>query len=361
MKQDTYCVIMAGGVGSRFWPISRTANPKQFLDILGTGKTLIQQTYDRFKPICPVENFLIVTSDEYKEIVIEQLPELSEEQILLEPLRRNTAPCIAYANTIIKTKNRNAKIVVTPADHLIMNEEVFRTNITTGLKFVDENDALLTLGIKPHKPETGYGYIQSGKKVGDNFPNFNKVKTFTEKPNLDMAKVFVESGEFFWNSGIFLWSLNSIVDSFNSHLNEVQALFDKLETHIGTDNEAKELSNTYMECKNISIDYGVMEKANNVFVQTADFGWSDLGTWSSLHEYSEKDKNNNAKINGKILLYDSKECIVHAPAEKRVVIQGLENYIVVESKNALLICPMENEQQIRQFTADVKTEFGEDY
>lgn len=361
MKQDTYCVIMAGGVGSRFWPISRTANPKQFLDILGTGKTLIQQTYERFKPICPVENFLIVTSNEYKNIVLEQLPELSEEQVLLEPLRRNTAPCIAYANTIIKTKNRNAKIVVTPADHLIMNEEQFRTNITTGLKFVDENDALLTLGIKPHKPETGYGYIQLGKKVGDSFPNFNKVKTFTEKPNLEMAKVFVESGEFFWNSGIFLWSLNSIVSSFNSHLNEVQVLFDKLETHIGTDSEVKELSNTYMECKNISIDYGVMEKANNVFVQTADFGWSDLGTWSSLHEYSEKDKNSNAKINGKILLYDSKDCIVHAPAEKRVVIQGLENYIVVESKNALLICPMENEQQIRQFTADVKTEFGEDY
>ena len=361
MKQDTYCVIMAGGVGSRFWPISRTANPKQFLDILGTGKTLIQQTYERFKPICPVENFLIVTSNEYKNIVLEQLPELSEEQVLLEPLRRNTAPCIAYANTIIKTKNRNAKIVVTPADHLIMNEEQFRTNITTGLKFVDENDALLTLGIKPHKPETGYGYIQLGKKVGDSFPNFNKVKTFTEKPNLEMAKVFVESGEFFWNSGIFLWSLNSIVSSFNSHLNEVQVLFDKLETHIGTDSEVKELSNAYMECKNISIDYGVMEKANNVFVQTADFGWSDLGTWSSLHEYSEKDKNSNAKINGKILLYDSKDCIVHAPAEKRVVIQGLENYIVVESKNALLICPMENEQQIRQFTADVKTEFGEDY
>ncbi len=361
MKQDTYCVIMAGGVGSRFWPISRTANPKQFLDILGTGKTLIQQTFERFKPICPVENFLIVTSDEYKEIVLEQLPELSVEQILLEPLRRNTAPCIAYANTIIKIKTKNAKIVVTPADHLIMNEELFRTNITTGLTFVDQNDALLTLGIKPHKPETGYGYIQLGKKVGNDFPNFNKVKTFTEKPNLDMAKVFVESGEFFWNSGIFLWSLNSIVDSFNSHLSEVQSLFDKLEPHIGTNSEQKELSDTYMECKNISIDYGVMEKANNVFVQTADFGWSDLGTWSSLHEYSEKDKNNNARINGKVLLYDSKDCIVHAPAEKRVVIQGLENYIVVESKNALLICPMENEQQIRQFTADVKTEFGEDY
>ena len=361
MKQDTYCVIMAGGVGSRFWPISRTANPKQFLDILGTGRTLIQQTFDRFKPICPTENFLVVTSDVYKDIVLEQLPDLSSEQVLLEPLRRNTAPCIAYANAIIKSKNKNAKVVVTPADHLIMNEELFRSNILTGLKFVDQNDALLTLGIKPHKPETGYGYIQLGEKVGEDFPNFNKVKTFTEKPNLEMAKVFVDSGEFFWNSGIFLWSLNSIVNSFNNHLHEVQTLFDKLEPHLGTDNEQKELSDTYMECKNISIDYGVMEKANNVYLQTVDFGWSDLGTWSSLYEHSEKDENNNAKINGKILLYNSNNCIIHVPVEKRVVIQGLDNYIVVESKNALLICPKENEQQIRQFTADVKTEFGEDY
>ena len=199
MKQETYCVIMAGGVGSRFWPISRTANPKQFLDILGTGKTLIQQTFERFKPICPVENFLIVTSNEYKDVVMEQLPELLPEQVLLEPLRRNTAPCIAYANTIIKSKNRNAKIVVTPADHLIINEDLFRENITTGLNFVNQNDALLTLGIKPHKPETGYGYIQLGKKVGSGYPNFNKVKTFTEKPDLEMAKVFVERGEFFWH------------------------------------------------------------------------------------------------------------------------------------------------------------------
>ncbi len=361
MKQDTYCVIMAGGVGSRFWPISRTANPKQFLDILGTGKTLIQQTYERFKPLCPVENFLIVTSREYKDIVLEQLPDLTEEQVLLEPLRRNTAPCIAYANTVIQKKNPRASIVVTPADHLIMNDDLFRSNISTGLKFVSENDALLTLGIKPHKPETGYGYIQVGEHVGNGYPNFHKVKTFTEKPNYEMAKVFFESGEFFWNSGIFLWSLKSIAKAFKEHLNEVQVLFDKLQPHISTDREEEELNNTYMECKNISIDYGIMEKASNVFLQTVDFGWSDLGTWSSLHEHSEKDENNNARLSGKILLYDSKGCIIHTPGEKRVVIQGLENYIVVDSKNALLICPMQNEQQIRQFTNDVKTEFGENY
>jgi len=361
MSNNTYCVIMAGGVGSRFWPISRTANPKQFLDILGTGRTLIQQTYDRFKPICPVDNFYIVTSKEYKELVLEQLPELKEEQVLLEPLRRNTAPCIAYANTVINQKDENARIVVTPADHLIMNDDLFRSNIETGLKFVEENDALLTLGIKPHKPETGYGYIQTGEHVGGKYPNFHKVKTFTEKPNYEMAKVFFESGEFFWNSGIFLWSLKSITKAFRDHLNDVQVLFDRLEPFIGSEKETEELNSTYMECKNISIDYGVMEKANNVYLETAEFGWSDLGTWSSLHEHSEKDENNNAKINGKILMYDSKDCIVHTPNEKRVVIQGLDNYIVVDSKNALLICPMQNEQQIRQFTNDVKTEFGENY
>jgi len=361
MDKNTYCVIMAGGIGSRFWPISRTANPKQFLDILGTGRTLIQQTFDRFKPICPIENFLIVTSVEYKDMVLEQLPDLTEEQVLLEPLRRNTAPCIAYANTVIKQKNKNARIVVTPADHLIMNDDIFRKNILTGLDFVSTKDALLTLGIKPHKPETGYGYIQMGERVGREYPNFHKVKTFTEKPNLEMAKVFYESGEFFWNAGIFLWSLKSIDKAFNEHLKEVKVLFDRLEKHIGTPAEQKELNDTYMECKNISIDYGVMEKASNVYLQTADFGWSDLGTWSSLHEHSEKDENNNARISGKILMYDSKNCVVHTPAEKRVVIQGLDGYIVVESKNALLICPLENEQQIRQFTADVKNEFGENY
>jgi mannose-1-phosphate guanylyltransferase len=361
MKQDTFCVIMAGGVGSRFWPISRTASPKQFLDILGMGRTLIQQTFDRFRPICPDENFLVVTSQDYKDIVLEQLPELHPSQVLLEPFRRNTAPCIAYANTVIKSKNKNARIVVTPADHLIKNEDEFRSNISSGLQFIGENNALLTLGIKPHKPETGYGYIQLGEEENEQYPNFHKVKTFTEKPNIDMAKIFFESGDFFWNSGIFLWSLASIEAAFRQHLKEVQVLFDKLEPAIGKANEQQELNDAYIDCKNISIDYGVMEKAGNVFVQTANFGWSDLGTWSSLHEHSEKDANNNAPINGKILLYDSKNCVVHVTSNKRAVIQGLDNYIVVESKNALLICPKDNEQQIRQFTSDVKTEFGEDY
>ncbi|MCU4174485.1 mannose-1-phosphate guanylyltransferase [Carboxylicivirga sp. N1Y90] len=359
MTNNTYCVIMAGGVGSRFWPLSTSKTPKQFLDILGTGKSLLQQTYDRFKPLCPAENFVIVTSLEYKEMVLEQLPELTAAQVLAEPLRRNTAPCIAYANAVIEKQNPEANIVVTPADHLILNEEEFRRNINTGLDFVTEREALLTLGIKPSRPETGYGYIQIGDKV-DNLDKFRKVKTFTEKPNLDMAKVFYESGEFFWNSGIFLWSLKSIKKAFQENLKEVSDLFESFIPEIGTSNEEKALQGTYSDCKNISIDYGVMEKANNVFVKMVDFGWSDLGTWSSLHEHAERNEDNNAVIKGNVLVYDSSNSIIHVPDGKMAVVQGLDNYIVIQSEKSLLICPKSNEQQIRQFTTDLKSEFGSD-
>lgn len=359
MKNDTYCVIMAGGVGSRFWPLSKSSTPKQFLDILGTGKSLLRQTFERFAPLCPQENFLIVTSAEYTDQVLEQLPEIKEEQVLKEPFRRNTAPCIAYANAWIRTRNKNANIVVTPADHLIINETAFVKSIEDGLRFVNNNDALLTLGIKPHRPETGYGYIQIGHNAGDDYPGFKKVKTFTEKPNAELAKVFFESGEFFWNSGIFIWTLGAIDKAFKANLPEVQKLFLKLDAEIGTANEEKALNNTYIDCKNISIDYGVMEKANNVYVQTVNFGWSDLGTWTSLYEYSAQDKNNNAIISGKVMLYDTEKTIINIPNEKVAVIQGLKDYIVVDSNDALLICPKSNEQQIRQFTTDIKTEFGD--
>ena len=359
MNNNTYCVIMAGGVGSRFWPLSTSKTPKQFLDILGTGKTLIQQTFDRFKPICPAENMLVVTSRDYHDLVLEQLPELTSEQVLSEPVRRNTAPCIAFANTIIKSKNPNANIVVTPADHLILNEDLFRTNIVNGLQFVEQNNTLLTLGIKPSRPETGYGYIQIEEE--NNLPkDFSRVKTFTEKPNLEMAKIFFESGEFFWNSGIFIWSLKSIEKAFSQHLNEVSSLFDAFLPSVGTSEQEKHLYDTYINCKNISIDYGVMEKADNVYVQMVDFGWSDLGTWTSLHDNAERTEENNAILSGKVLLYDTKDSVVHLPEGKMAVIQGLENYIVVQSDQSLLICPKENEQQIRQFTTDLKTEFGSD-
>ncbi len=357
--KNTYCVIMAGGIGSRFWPLSKTNAPKQFLDILGTGKSLLRQTFERFTPICHISNFLIVTSSEYFNQVLEQIPELKPEQILLEPFRRNTAPCIAFANSFIRARNKNAHIVVTPADHLIINESEFTKAINEGLTFVEKNEVLLTLGIKPHRPETGYGYIQIGSDIVNQQSSFNKVKTFTEKPTLEIAKVFFESGEFFWNSGIFIWSLKSIDKAFEESLPEVQSLFKSLDAKFGTSEEKDSIHNAYVECNNISIDYGVMEKASNVFVQTVNFGWSDLGTWSSLYEYSAQDINGNAVICGKSILYETSGSIVTVPKGKIVVIQGLNEYIVVDSGDALLICPKSNEQQIRQFTSDIKTEFGD--
>ncbi|MBN2167307.1 MAG: mannose-1-phosphate guanylyltransferase [Marinilabiliaceae bacterium] len=358
LKSKTYCVIMAGGIGSRFWPLSKEETPKQFLDILGIGKTLIQQTFERFIPICPVENFLIVTSEKYFNLVKEQLPQLKDDQILLEPARRNTAPCIAYANAHIKKRNNDAIIVVTPSDHLIVNEDEYRTNIIKGLEFSQINDSLLTMGIKPHRPETGYGYIQTGKTVSNEYSNFKNVKTFTEKPNLELAKVFFESGEFFWNSGIFIWSLKSIEKAFYDHLPDVKSLFDEHESAILTPEEPVIIKNIYSICKNISIDYGVMEKANNVFVQIVNFGWSDLGTWSSLHEHSNKDNDKNAVLSGHVQLYDTNNSIIHLAKGKKAIINGLNNFIVVDTTDELLICPMKKEQKITQYLNDLKTEFG---
>ncbi len=358
MNKSTYCVIMAGGIGSRFWPISREETPKQFLDILGTGRTLIQQTFDRFRTICLAENFLVVTSVEYKQMVLEQLPDLKAEQVLTEPFRRNTAPCIAYANAWIKKRDPEASVVVTPADHLILKQEEFVKVISKGLAYVTDNTSLLTLGIKPHRPETGYGYIQVGDNSKKILGEIEPVKTFTEKPNLELAKVFFESGEFFWNSGIFIWSIKTVEAAFNTYLPDVKILFDSIEDKISTPGEEEAIKNIYIECDNISIDYGIMEKASNVCVLTADFGWSDLGTWSSLYEHSNKDKNGNAINTGKVLTYDSKNCVINLPDNKMAIIQGLEDYIIAESKNCLLICPKDNEQQIRQFSADLISEYG---
>ncbi|MHC1703517.1 MAG: mannose-1-phosphate guanylyltransferase [Tenuifilaceae bacterium] len=352
---------MAGGIGSRFWPLSRTSRPKQFIDILGTGQTLLQQTFSRMSRICPSENILIVTSQIYKGQVLEQLPEISEDQVLLEPMRRNTAPCISFANYIIKQRNPNAQIVVAPSDHLILNEEKFVETINGAFEFTAKNDALLTLGIKPNRPETGYGYIQVGSSVNKNHPNLKKVKTFTEKPNYDLAKVFLESGEFFWNSGIFVWSLKSIQNSFEKYLPEVDGIFKEVSNHFGTKSETKMVEGAYSECRNISIDYGVMEKADNVFVICSEFGWSDLGTWSSLYSHSKKDKRENS-VNGKnVMLYDSKRTLVNVPDNKLVILQGLEDYIVVESDDILLVCKMKDEQEIKKFVSDVLIEKGEKF
>lgn len=353
---------MAGGVGSRFWPLSKQEKPKQFLDILGTGRTLLQMTFDRFNQICPTENIYIVTSSDYNEIVKEQLPELNQSQILLEPVRRNTAPCIAYANYKILKHNPEANIVTAPSDHLILKVDEFLKVIEEGLEFVSNKDALLTLGIKPGRPETGYGYIQ----VNDNNPlkenkQIFKVKTFTEKPNKELARVFYESGEFFWNAGIFIWSLKSIKQAFETFLPEVNDLFKEGLDVYDTDNENEFIAKTYFECKNISIDFGIMEKADNVYVYCSDFGWADLGTWGSLHENLEKDKDHNSIRGDNVFAYNINNCIVKMPKEKLVVLQGLQDYIVVESDNILLVCKKEDEQEIKQYVNDIKLKLGDKY
>lgn len=359
MSKDNYCVIMSGGIGSRFWPASREAKPKQFLDFFGTGKSLLRMTFERFCHFIPIENIYIVTSDKYQEMTIEELPELSEEQILLEPMRRNTAPCIAYASYHINALNPNANIVVAPSDHIILHENIFQETIMKGLEFVKHNDALLTLGIHPTRPETGYGYIQVSDENVDG--ELSKVKVFTEKPNLELAKTFVASGEFLWNSGIFLWSVTSILKAFDECLPEVASVFAKGREFFGTVAEADFINDTYSFCPSISIDFGVLEKAQNVYVLGGSFGWSDVGTWGSLHDLSEKDKQENVVINDNALLYDSKANIINVNKEKLVVAQGLEDFIVVESDNVILICKKQEEQRIREFVAEAKLKFDNKY
>jgi len=358
-----YCVIMAGGVGSRFWPYSRTPKPKQFLDILGTGRTLLQQTYDRFSKIMPAERIYIVSNSEYGDLIAEQVPEIPVENILLEPLRRNTAPCIDYANFRIGKKDPDAAIVVAPSDHLIIREEVFLDAVKEGLDFVAQNEALLTMGIVPSRPETGYGYIQAIQKPVRNYEKsqLRRVKTFTEKPNAEMAQVFYKSGEFHWNAGIFFWSLKSIMRAFEQHLPEVHSLFESGKELYGTRDEAGFINNAYTRCKSISIDYGILEKADNVYVLVSDYGWSDLGTWGSLYEHLDKDKQKNAVTSRYAFMYETSNSIVRVPDEKLVVIQGLKDYIVVDTDDVLLICRKEEEQRIKQFVNDIRTEIGDTY
>jgi len=353
---------MAGGIGSRFWPLSKTERPKQFLDILGTGRTLLQQTYDRFIQLMPAEQIFIVSNLEYKDLIREQLPDLPEENILLEPQRRNTAPCIDYANFRIHQKNPDANIVVAPSDHLIVKEEAFLQYVQEGLDFVASNDVLLTMGIVPSRPETGYGYIQSvqDKVKGYESSGLRKVKTFTEKPNLELARVFMDSGDFYWNAGIFFWSLKSIMKAFETHLSEIHSLFQEGKKYYGTANEPVFIEKTYGACKNISIDYGVMEKADNVYVLISEFGWSDLGTWGSLYEQLEKDKKQNSVKGKNVFIHDSSGNIVNVPDDKLVVLQGLDDYIVVQNDNVLLICRLEEEQKIKQFVNEIKAELGDD-
>ena len=360
-SSNVYCVIMAGGIGSRFWPLSRTTKPKQFLDILGTGSSLIQQTYKRLSSICPSDNILIVTGQIYRELVMEQLPEVNPQNILMEPRRRNTAPCIAYANHVIQQRNPNAIVIVAPSDHLILEPDKFISTISTAIRFAQNNNALLTIGIKPSRPETGYGYIQISDKAVANTEGMFKVKTFTEKPDLELAKVFVDSGEFYWNAGIFIWSTKAINKAFDKYLPEMQTLFDENLVPIEKPNHEESLANIYAECKNISIDYGILEKADNVYVICSEFGWSDLGTWNSLYQNHPKEENGNAIWGSNVLTYNVSDSIINVPTEKLVVVQGLKNYIVTESNNVLLICSRDHEQDIKQFQNDALLEKGDEH
>lgn len=359
--KDFYCVIMAGGVGSRFWPLSRSGMPKQFIDILGNGQTLLQATVSRFLPICPIENILIVTNENYSHLVQKQLPQLPKENILCEPQRRNTAPCIAYACHWIFKKNPHASLVVAPSDHLVEKTEEFQELIRKSFNYAQNHPCLLTLGIKPTRPDSGYGYIQMAEKKENGIFPLHKVKTFTEKPNQEMAKFFLKSGEFLWNAGIFVWSLASILEALEKYLPEINHQFSEGKDFYHTPEETGFIRRAYSQVTNISIDYGIMEKAGNVFVVPADMGWSDLGTWGSLHENTEKDASGNAVLGKSVMIYDSRDNLIHAPSGKLIVIQGLENFIVVESEDALLICKKSEEQNIRNIVNDIKATKGETY
>ena len=357
-NKDNYCVIMGGCIGSRFWPFSRKTMPKQFLDFFGTGRSLLQQTFDRFNKIIPTENILIVTNAIYADLVKEQLPELDPKQILLEPARRNTAPCIAWASYHIRSLNPNANIVVAPSDHLILKEGEFLAAIEKGLDFVSKYDKLLTLGIKPNRPETGYGYIQIAEQEGD---NFYKVKTFTEKPELELAKVFVESGEFYWNSGLFMWNVNTIIKAGEALLPELASKLAPGKDVYGTPEEKAFIEENFPACPNVSIDFGIMEKADNVYVSLGDFGWSDLGTWGSLYDLSPKDEQGNVTLKCDSMIFNSNDNIVVLPKGKLAVIEGLEGFLVAESDNVLLICKKDEEHAIRKYVNDAQMKLGEDY
>lgn len=355
MGKNNYVVIMAGGIGSRFWPMSKSSYPKQFHDVMGIGQSLLQLTVERYKKICPVENIFIVTNKEYKHLVQEQVPDLSENQIVLEPCRKNTAPCIAYATYKIYELNKKATIIVAPSDHLILKERAFEQTIEIAIEQVKKEDCLLTIGIKPTRPDTGYGYIQfENVSEGVVHESVKKVKTFTEKPSIDIAKQFIESGDFYWNSGMFVWTAKGVLKAFNEYLPEVDSLFAEGIGKYNTEEELDFIEDMYPTCKNISIDYGVMEKANNVCVILADLGWSDLGTWGSLYTHVNKDEAKNAVIGKQVFLYDSKNNIVKIEDGNLAVIQGLSDYIVVQTENTLLICKKQDEQKIKQFVQDIK-------
>src|SRR5882762_5955424 len=359
MNKHNYVVIMAGGIGSRFWPMSRQDFPKQFLDILNTGKTLIQWTFERFASFIPLENIYVVTSQEYMDIVAEQLPELPAENILGEPSRKNTAPCIAYISFKLQKLDPKASLIVAPADHLILDRTAFIKVCLEALSFVNKHSAFITLGIKPTHPNTGYGYIQfEQQSVSD---NVYKVKTFTEKPNLELARTFLSSGDFLWNAGIFVWQVKNIIQAFEKYLPEMYDVFVAEKESFNTTAEKKALEHIYPLCTNISIDFGIMEKADNVYVIPSSFGWSDLGTWNSAYDTLEKDYLGNAVAGDNVVVIDATKCVVKAPNDKLLLLQGLDDFIVVDTKDVLLICKREKEQEIKEYVAELKRSKGDHY
>lgn len=359
MNKNHYVAIMAGGIGSRFWPMSRTGFPKQFLDILHTGRTLIQATYDRYLQFIPNENIYIVTSFDYKEIVAVQLPKLPVENILCEPSRKNTAPCVAYIAYKLQHLSNDGLLICAPADHLILDAPAFKKVCMDAFGFVNNINALVTLGINPTHPNTGYGYIQHEPlPVAD---SMYKVKTFTEKPNLELAKTFLASGDFLWNAGIFVWKVKNIIRAFEKFLPEMNELFVAEQEHFNTANEQEAIDRIYPQCTNISIDYGIMEKADNVYVMPSSFGWSDLGTWNSAYENMEKDYFGNAVAGKTVMVIDATKNMVHVDDKKLVLLQGLDDFIIVDTKDVLLICKKEKEQEIKEYVAEVKRNIGDKF
>ena len=351
--QHNHLVIMAGGVGSRFWPMSTVERPKQFIDVLGVGRTLIQMTADRFKGICPPENIWVVTNKRYADIVKEQLPEMLPENILLEPCRRNTAPCIAYVSWRIKLKDPKANIVVTPSDHLVVNIPEFQRVINESLHFTAESDSIVTLGMKATRPETGYGYIQADLSSNTlRNKEIYRVDAFHEKPDLATATRYLSESNYFWNAGIFIWNAETIVNALRIYTPRINNIFERMQKVLGTSQEQETIDKSYPDCDNISIDYAVMEKAEEIFVYPADFGWSDLGTWTSLLMQTKRDLNGNGVIAPNVKTYETHNCIIHATGEKQVIVQGLEDYIVAEHDGRLLVCKLSEEQRIRNFIED---------
>lgn len=346
--KNNHLVIMAGGVGSRFWPMSTEDRPKQFIDVLGVGRSLMQLTFDRFEGICSPQNVWVVTNLRYKDIVKEQLPEIPEGNILCEPCRRNTAPCIAYVSWRIKTQDKNANIVVTPSDHIVTDCEEFRRVVKQCLKFSSETDAMITLGMKPTRPETGYGYIQADLSYSSpRNKEIFRVDSFREKPDLETAQKYIKNKSYYWNAGVFIWNINTIINAFRVYQPALNDIFESLSGVYGTPKEQEEIDRMFPECDNISVDYAIMENAEEIFVCPADFGWSDLGTWGSLLVQTPKDLYGNGVIGNNISLYDSHNCIVHTIGKKKVVVQGLDGYIIAEEDDRLLICKLSEEQRIK--------------